>query len=327
MNETFDIIPQDRHEPAACQVGHRFAIAEKKGYDQKRGFEMGLVQHETDFKELVVRHSRSLPPQQRVIAEYLLENLESVPFLSVPELAHRIGVSEATVVRFAQRIGYAGFSELKMDLVDMLQGRLAGSDATEPVEVGNDVLGSVAALEITNVRRTVDGLDRASFSAAAESIFAADHVFTFGMGVSAHLAELACYTLIEVGIRATALSTRFSSPREQLVPARSTDLLLVLSFPPYSRQTLDMLSEAAERNMVTVALCDRLTAPASTLASHVLPVKSDNMMFTNAVAAVTIMINALATEIATAHQGRAIEALSQINRILTDDADIIAPDR
>jgi hypothetical protein len=51
------------------------------------------------------------------------------------------------------------------------------------------------------------------------------------------------------------------------------------------------------------------------------------MMFTNAVAAVTVVFNALATEIATSHRGRAIEAFSRINRILAEDADVIAPER
>ena len=36
------------------------------------------------------------------------------------------------------------------------------------------------------------------------------------------------------------------------------------------------------------------------------PVKSDNMMFTNAVAAFTVMLNALATEIATCHREESI---------------------
>jgi hypothetical protein len=58
----------------------------------------------------------------------------------------------------------------------------------------------------------------------------------------------------------------------------------------------------------------------------VLAVKSDNMMFTNAIAAVTVLFNALATEIATRHRGEAIEAISHINRVLTEDADVVSED-
>ncbi len=288
---------------------------------------MGLVEQESDFRDLVLKHAAALPPQQRAIADYLLEHLQTVPFLSVPELAQRVGASEATVVRFAQRIGYNGFSDLKMDLVELLQGRLGEAETAQPRGADDDVLTAVAALEGGNIRRTIDAIDRTTFAAAAEAVFRASHVYAYGMGVSALLAELACYSLAQIGLRATALSTRFSSPREQLVALRADDLLLVLSFPPYSRQTLDMLREAAARSVSTVALTDRLTAPAAQLARWVIPVKSDNMMFTNAIAAVTVLFNGLATEIASRHRTEAIEAISQINRILSDDGDVIPPKR
>jgi DNA-binding MurR/RpiR family transcriptional regulator len=268
----------------------------------------------------------SLPPQQRSIADYLLEHLTSVPFFSVPELARRVGVSEATVVRFAQRLGYPGFSELKMELVEMLQSRLGRGteDATE--DVADDLLVSVANLEITNIARTVESLDRRDYAEVAETLFAAGHVYTFGMGVSAILAELAAYTLLQVGVRASCLPTHFSSPREQLVGIEAGDLVMVISLPPYSRQSLDILRDAAELGIPTIAVVDRATAPAANLAQRAVPVRSDNMMFTNAVAAMTVMINALATEVATSHREEAIAALARINRVLSEDEDVLTPE-
>ena len=121
---------------------------------------MSPLELETDFRELVIEHAADLPPQQRLIADYLLEHMQTVPFMSVPELAQRIGVSEATIVRFAQRIGYAGFSELKMTLVEMIQGRLGTAGEPEQQPVSDDVLTSIAALEISNIQRTIDQIDR-----------------------------------------------------------------------------------------------------------------------------------------------------------------------
>jgi DNA-binding MurR/RpiR family transcriptional regulator len=281
---------------------------------------------EAAFRELVLLHAENLPPQQHAIADYLLEHLQVVPFLSIPELARRTGASEATVVRFAQRIGYDGFSDLKMALVEILQQRLGPEPAPPEIDVDGDVLESVATLETANIRRSVDGLDRSVFAAVAEAVFSADHTYTFGLGVSAHLAELTAYTLTQIGIRATPLSTRFSSPVEQAVALRHGDLLLVLSFPPYSRQTLDLLDAARERGATTLAFTDRLTSPAARRARLVLPVRSDNMMFTNAIAAVTVVLNALSTEIATRHRGEAIDAISHINRVLADDPDVVGDD-
>jgi DNA-binding MurR/RpiR family transcriptional regulator len=278
---------------------------------------------ESEFRERLVNRASDLPPQQRAIADYVLEHLTAVPFFSVPELARRTGASEATVVRFAQRLGYPGFSELKMELVDLLQNRLTlgEDDPTDPVV--EDLLASVASLEITNIGKTVDSVDRNDFADVADALFEADRVHTFGMGVSALLAELASYTLLQVGVSATCLSTAFSSPREQLVGVGADDVVVVFSLPPYSRQSLAILRDAAELGVASVAISDRLTSPAAGLARWALAVKSDNMMFTNAVAAVTVLINALATEIAASHREEALAALSQINRVLSEDQDLV----
>lgn len=283
---------------------------------------------DSDLRDLVVAHAEELPPQQRAIADYLLENLQSVPFLPVPELARRIGVSDATVVRFAKRLGFSGFSDLKVALVGLLQQKLHGNGAEGAADaVSDDLLQSVAALEIGNIERSVSSIDRAHFRGAAEAVYGSAHTYTFGMGISAYLAELAAYTLTQIGVRASCLSTRFTSPREQVVMIDPEDVVVVLSFPPYSRQTLQLLDEAVARKVPTVAVCDRVTSPAGRTATWALPVKSDNMMFTNAVAAVTVLFNALAVEIATTHQAETIGTISDINVLLEDDENIVPPDR
>jgi len=278
---------------------------------------------EKEFRERLIDRAADLPPQQKVIAEYVLEHLTTVPFFSVPELARRTGASEATVVRFAQRLGYPGFSELKMELVDLLQNRLTNGTGSPTEAVADDLLASVASLEIGNIGRTVESLDREHFAQVAEALFTSHRVHTFGLGVSALLAELAAYALMQVGVRATNLSTAFSSPREQLVGIGPDDVLMVFSLPPYSRQSLTLLRDAVDLQIQTIAVSDRLTSPASNLASWTLAVKSDNMMFTNAVAAFTVLINALATEVATNHREETLSALSRINRVLSEDEDLL----
>ena len=283
---------------------------------------------EMELRQLITRSAAELPPQQRAIADYLLEHIQAVPFLSIPEFARRTGASEATIVRFAQRIGYSGFGELKMELVELLQNRLRKSDADEAGEkLHEDMLDSVAALEIRNIEKTVEATDRETFSRVAEALFASQLTYTFGMGVSAHLAELAAYTLTQIGLRATCLSTRFTSPREQLVAVSPGDVVVVFSFPPYSRQSLHVISDSDDRGARTVAICDRLTSPAAGLARWAFAVKSDNVMFTNAVAAVTVLFNALAAEIATGHQEQALQAFAHINRVLGEAADVMPSDR
>ena len=285
---------------------------------------MPIDRETTDVRDRILDHVDDLPPQQRTIADYLLENLETVPFLSVPELARRCGVSEATIVRFGQRIGFSGFAELKVALVELLQSRLGVDDDRTDDDFGEDILESVAVHEGRNIRQTVESIDREVFAAIAELIFSADHVYTFGMGISAYLAELAAYTLVQVGVAAHPLSTGYSSPKEQIVALKESDLVLVISLPPYSRQSLELVEAASDVGAATVALSDRLIAPLARRAGLSLAVKSDNLTFTNAVAAMTVVINGLATAVATRHPDVAIDAFARIGRVHNTDPDVLS---
>lgn len=286
---------------------------------------------EPDIKRLVVDHYDALPQQQKVVADYILAHLQEVPFLSVPELADRSGASEATIVRFAQRIGFDGYADLKEHLLAGVRERVAlpsGAAAELFARVPqDDTLRVVATQEIGNIEGSVNALDRETFGQAATMLYRADHVYAFGMGISSHLADLTTYMLTQIGLRATTLSLRFSSPLEPLVALRPSDCLFVYSFPPYSRATIEMMREAADRGIPCLAVTDRLTSPAAQLARVVLPVRSENMMYTNSVAAVSVLVNALATEIALRHQDRAAAAVTRITRILAQDKDTLGESR
>ncbi len=279
------------------------------------------------LRERLLTHIKGLSRQQRLIADYLLDNLREVPFLSVPQLAERSGASEATVVRLCQSIGFTGFSDMKMALVENLREEMQSSTQDQAADTiarnATDVLGSVAELEIHNIKQTLENIERSTFEEVATTLFRADHVFTFGLGVSAHLAELASYLFTEHGLRSNSFGTHFTSPREQLVTLRATDVLVVFSLPPYSRQTLEVLEEAVERGMKTIAITDRPSAPTAITAGQSLVVSSHGMTFTNATASTNVLLNALVVEIASRHRGDSVDALSRINRILSNQSYLV----
>ncbi|MEM9300947.1 MAG: MurR/RpiR family transcriptional regulator [Pseudomonadota bacterium] len=275
------------------------------------------------LQERILSHAGDLTPQQRVIGEYVLEHLSEIPFLSVPQLADRTGTSDATVVRFCQRIGFTGYSDLKMALVDGLREGLGAPDAQDGPETGDDVLTAVARLEQTNIERTIDAIDPAAFRDAAARLFRADHIFTFGMGISAHLADFATYMFTEHGMRSSSLATGYTTPLEQLVVLRPTDLIVVFSFPPYSKPTLELLGEARQRGIPTLSITNSAIAPAAELADSALSVSSHGMMLTNATSSVNVLLHALVVEIASRHRGETVEAIQGLNRIFRDRSDAV----
>lgn len=262
-------------------------------------------------------------PQQMQVADYLIKNLAEIPVLSVPELARKAGVSEATVVRFSQRMGYDGFTDLKMDLMELLRRQIHGQRDGEKTFDASDALDSAARQAVRNIESTCQNLSRDSFSQVSNALIQADHIYAFGLGISTCLAEIFSYMMVQIGFRATVLSPRYSSPLEQMVALRPSDLVVVFSFPPYSRSALEVVENAAGRKIPTLAFCDRESAPVAQAANWVLPVQTENLLFTNNLAPVLMVMYALAGDIVAKKEGKNITAITSINKILRKDPGLI----
>jgi len=269
---------------------------------------------EADFKALIWRSYNDCPPQQRQVAEFVLEHLRELPFLTIPEVARRSGASEATIVRFAKSLGYKGFSPFKRQLTAVLH-RPGMPRMEERGPLQESTLQAIAAMERENIQETVSQLDPAHLRQLAEDLVRADDIFTFGLGISFPLAELLTYHLGQVGLRACTLPTSFSLPEELLVSARSGDLLIVFSLPPYSRTTLDLLKAARGQKVRTYAIVDRAVAPAALEADGHLQVETRNVLFTNALASSLVVINALTTEIALHRNHRSARVIDWLNSL------------
>jgi DNA-binding MurR/RpiR family transcriptional regulator len=272
------------------------------------------------FRAEIVRAYPELTPQQRQVADFLLGNLDDALLLSLPEIAERSGISEATIFRFAQRLGYSGFGDLRLQFLEILRGRVQRRSPDTPPAPSDDLVGAVVHRELDNVRRTFDKLDMDRFHRAAQLLFAAEHVLIFGLGISSILADLAHYWLVHIGLRAFALSSGFSNPAEQLLSFDKRDLFLTFSFPPYSKQTIEMVEQAKLRKLKTLVITDRLTSPAGLSGTLALTVHTENVIYSNAVGAAAVLLNALITDIALRLQGKSLSVLREVTRLVELDA-------
>jgi DNA-binding MurR/RpiR family transcriptional regulator len=109
----------------------------------------------SSFETRIREAGQDLTPSFRVLADFLLDSYDEAAFLSGTELAHRLDLDPATVVRFAQRLGYPGYRELQREVQARVQQLLAPpttSPANSPEEAAMGALDQASAL-IAQVRR------------------------------------------------------------------------------------------------------------------------------------------------------------------------------
>src|SRR5438045_3447980 len=153
-----------------------------------------VTRTEAPLDERLAERFADLSPTEQRVAHFFAEHREEVGFVSAAEIAQQLGTSDATVVRTAQRLGYAGLPELKRELLAALRtrgtvavrlGRRLEQIGDEPSTILDHVLSWHIQL-IEEARRT---LRPEAFARALEVLHNAERTVVFGIGPSGTLAE------------------------------------------------------------------------------------------------------------------------------------------
>lgn len=272
-----------------------------------------------DIKEQIRKRYNALPKNHKKIADFIVENFDRIPFLNVQEMARSTGASVASVVRFAQRTGFEGYKELQEEIGASLQDRLRQPDVfavPSSDTLRNDVLTTIAQQEVKNINNTLLINKRDVFDRAIRHMLKAGHVYTAGLGISYLLAEVLSYQLNQVGVSSSPLRQGSANFAEQVLYFQPSDLLIVLSFQPYSQETIDAARIAHEKGVKVIAITNKENAPATFHSVCSLLVKSENMLYTNSFAAISVLINAISTQCALQDKKRAESMLSELDVIM-----------
>lgn len=239
---------------------------------------------------------------QKIIAKYILEQFDKAAFMTASKLGNTVGISESTVVRFAMRLGYAGYPELQDALQSLIRNRLTAVQRIEVTtsRLGNsDVLSSVLMSDIEKIKMTLENIDRIEFEAVINSIINAKKIYILGVRSSSALASFLgfYFNLIFDNVRLVH-TTSVSEIFEQILRVKEDDVVIGISFPRYSKRTINALKYAKNCNSTVIAITDSISAPVAQYATHILTAKSDMVSFVDSLVAPLSLINALIVALA-----------------------------
>ena len=259
---------------------------------------------------------------QRLLANFILENLQTIPLLSVNDLAAKAGVSSATVVRFSRVLGYQGYLEFRNHMLELLKETLSPAEKFKATlskkEEYHDSLHKIAHQVVQNINHSLQQNSLQEFKHIITHLREAENIHCIGLGISKYLAEIMAYQLKLYLKRSFAMSGDSLSFAEQMILLSPKDLLIAFSFPPYSRQTLEAAQLASQMKIPVVSFTDKKTAPIVQYSLHVLIAKTDNILFTNSLGAISMLMNALVTEIALTEEKKVLKGLQKIDKYVND---------
>ncbi len=234
---------------------------------------------------------------QKLIASYIIDHYDKATFMTAAKLGDEVGVSESTVVRFANEMGYDGYPKLQKALREVIKSKLTSAQRLEVSSAHIDsesVLKTVLQSDLNKIRITMEEADPQNFDAIVEKILAAKKIYILGVRSSASLASFLgfYFNLIFENVRLVH-TTSVSEMFEQIVNAGEGDVVLGISFPRYSKRTYKAMEFAGDQGATVIAITDNETSPLAKCSDYCLYARSDMASFVDSLVAPLSMINAL----------------------------------
>jgi DNA-binding MurR/RpiR family transcriptional regulator len=254
---------------------------------------------------------------QRALARHVLKNYESVAFATVSQLAQDSGVSEATIVRFAQALDFSGYPEFQKEVRRLLRADLRGVErfklGAQPGPERQTPLDAIAAKERENISALYDAFDARRFAGAVRMLRRASQVMVVGTRSTASLAHHLWFALDKIAIDATRVSAITSETYDRLSRMDAKGCIVLIGFPRYLREHVKLLEYAKARRLATLTITDSTFSPLQ--GDVTLHAPAESASFVAFYSAPLILINALVHELSVVDSNRTLEALRQFEAV------------
>lgn len=193
------------------------------------------------------------------VADFVLSNPYEVIRMTVEGLARRTGVSTTSVLRFAQALGFDGFTQFRMTLaVELDPLNQQGSNAEQDPLLA--LVKNVFHADMQAIAQTLELLDLDAFRSAISSLAAAQRIVLFSVGLSAPIALDAASRFLRIGLdaRAQTDSHLMAVSASQLTDG---DCAVAISHSGRSPETIAAAELAREAGATVIAITSYPNTP------------------------------------------------------------------
>ena len=250
--------------------------------------------------DLIQRIRKNMPrlsKGQKLIANYILDHYEKAVFLTAAKLGTIVGVSESTVVRFANELGYDGYPKFQQALEELVKSKLT---AMQRLEVTTDridtehVLRSVLQTDEEKIRYTLENINEEVFEQSIDKIIEAKTIYILGVRSCAGLATFLGFYFNIIFDNVKVVNTNSISEMFEIIHRiNKDDVIIGLSFPRYSKRILKALEFAKTKEAAVIAITDSHISPIAQYAQYTLIGRSEMVSFVDSLVAPLSIINAI----------------------------------
>ena len=239
-----------------------------------------------DFTERI--RDKELTKTEKIIADYILDNINTIGFSPLKDVAMACGVSDTSVIRFLRELGYDGYTDFKKSLNDKLIEQYHAN--LSPMQKFNQSKAQITTESIANevFYNSINNLNNAYLSmddkllqSIADCLIAYKSKYIAAFRGTSCCADYFWRKAIYFLPGLILCDKAESETIEKMVDISRDDCLMLFSFPRYSEISFTILELAKKRGAKIIVFTDRLTSPLAPYADYLVTVNVNGVSFTN----------------------------------------------
>jgi DNA-binding MurR/RpiR family transcriptional regulator len=206
----------------------------------------------------------SLTPKARIIGDFILENPRKVIFMTTRELSQATGVSEATVIRFVNQIGYDGYSDFLQELRDIIDTELTLLDRVDLADMKapeSERFRRVIYSEIDNLKQLSEHLDLDTFNRAVDLLYSSRAIYVIGSRLSLTFSYYMGWSLTKIRENIHILTGSDSTCIDWLTIAPKDALVVIFATTRYPNELIRIGKLAKRLGQTLLIITDGSQCP------------------------------------------------------------------
>jgi len=269
-----------------------------------------------DLLEKIIKVYSELSPKKRRVADLIIKDHKKIFMMTAKEIAQECDVSEPTIIRFVNDLGFSGYIDFVQYMKGLLHIELTAVErlqkASQQIDEQNtlDKYCQNAIKNIENLRNAISARD---LKKIAKTILGAKNVFVVGYRASATLAYYFGYLLKKIR-NDVFLDTSLSwEIKDLIIRDGKSSVMFVIAFPRYPRKTIELMQLAKRYKVKIIGLSDTPKSPIITLSDQYIIIDLESISFVDPFAHVIAYLSALIHEITFLDESRAVNYLSKFD--------------
>jgi len=245
-----------------------------------------------------------LTKSQKKLASFIANSYQEAAFMTASRMARHLGLNEATVIRFAQRLGYSGYPGLIRDVQSVVQDEFrARGEAEAGVAEEEPFLTSLSS-ELESLSRTASHVSPRTARHLVAIVRGARRIVVCGQGASYHLAGLLAASLAGLGHDTRLVPGDPEALALALVSLEAADVFVGVAVTEESPEVAQAIGVARERGARTLAISRSPVSRSAQAAELVLACPASSAFAVPPVAMAAILVDALVQAVSTYdHEG------------------------